>query len=114
MRKYFLALIAFLLFAFTGQVSISEEKTSFPSANIILAIATSEQISDNRVKILRKFLEERNSPLADYSEDFVRDADKYNLDWMLVAAISGLESSYGLAIPPGSYNGWGWGIYGTN
>lgn len=69
---------------------------------------------DNRVQILRGFLTTYDSPLAQYSEDFVRSADKYRLDWKLVAAISGLESTFGQQIPYNSYNGWGWGIYGDN
>ncbi|MCL4360193.1 hypothetical protein M1555_02975, partial [Patescibacteria group bacterium] len=41
---------------------------------------------------------------------FVAEADRYNIDWRLVAAISGVESTFGRHIPEGSYNGWGWGI----
>ena len=44
----------------------------------------------------------------------MENADKYNLDWKLVAAISGVESTFGQQIPYSSYNGWGWGIYGDN
>ena len=69
---------------------------------------------DSRVKILREFLEQYNSPLQPYAENFVEIADKYELDWKLVAAISGVESTFGQQIPYQSYNGWGWGIYGTN
>lgn len=69
---------------------------------------------DNRAQILKGFLDSNNSPLAPYSEDFVASADKYNLDWRLVAAISGLESTFGQQIPSNSYNGWGWGVYGDN
>jgi len=36
------------------------------------------------------------------------------LDWKLVAAISGVESTFGQQIPYESFNGWGWGIYGDN
>ena len=38
------------------------------------------------------------------------EADKNNLDWKLVAAIAGVESTFGKEIPAGSYNCWGWGI----
>ena len=55
-----------------------------------------------------------NSPLASYASDFVKSADKYNLDWRLVASIAGLESTFGKHVPASSYNGWGWGIYGNN
>ena len=71
-------------------------------------------LSDNRVKILREFLESYNSPLAPFARVFVETADTNNLDWKLVAAISGVESTFGQQIPQDSYNGWGWGIYGNH
>ena len=83
-------------------------------SSAVLADARSAFYSDNRVKILREFLESYNSPLAPFSQVFVENADTYNLDWRLVAAISGVESTFGQQIPQGSYNGWGWGIYGNN
>jgi hypothetical protein len=69
---------------------------------------------DSRVKILASFLKQYDSPLTPYANDFVQMADKYNLDWKLVAAISGVESTFGKEIPPASYNAWGWGVYGDN
>lgn len=69
---------------------------------------------DSRVKILNNFLKQNDSPLAPFADEFVKMADKYNLDWKLVAAISGVESTFGNAIPPYSHNAWGWGVYGDN
>jgi Ca2+-binding RTX toxin-like protein len=69
---------------------------------------------DSRIKILNNFLKQNDSPLAPYAADFVAMADKYNLDWKLVAAISGVESTFGKEIPNSSYNAWGWGVYGNN
>ena len=69
---------------------------------------------DSRVKTLNNFLKQNDSPLAPYADEFIKMADKYNLDWKLVAAISGVESTFGNAIPSYSYNAWGWGIYGDN
>jgi hypothetical protein len=73
-----------------------------------------QQMSDSRVRILREYLEKQNSPLAPYAGTFVENADKYNLDWKLVVAISGVESTFGQEVPNDSYNAWGWGIYGDN
>jgi hypothetical protein len=42
----------------------------------------------------------------------VRISDKYSLDYRLLAAISMQESNACKAIPPGSFNCWGFGIYG--
>lgn len=69
---------------------------------------------DNRAKVLKAYLKLHNSPLAESSDTFVKKADQYSLDWKLVVAISGLESTFGQAIPANSYNAWGWGIYGDN
>lgn len=72
-----------------------------------------------RVEVLHAYLEKYSSPLENNAEDFVEAADKYNLDWRLVTAISGVESTFGKFVPGGtdskysSYNGWGWGVYGT-
>jgi len=69
---------------------------------------------DPRVRILTNYLKQYDSPLTPSAGEFVAMADKYNLDWRLVAAISGVESTFGKAIPPYSYNAWGWGVYGDN
>ena len=69
---------------------------------------------DSRVKILSNFLKTNDSPLAPFAAEFVSNADKYNLDWKLVAAISGVESTFGKEIPVDSYNAWGWGVYADN
>jgi hypothetical protein len=70
-----------------------------------------EVSKDNRVTILRAYLHSLDSPLADVAQTFIREADKNTLDWKLVAAIAGVESTFGKHIPTGSYNAWGWGIF---
>ena len=69
---------------------------------------------DRRVRILNLFLQSYRSPLAPFSEAFIREADANTLDWRLLPAIAGVESTFGREIPYNSYNAWGWGIYGTN
>ena len=51
-----------------------------------------------------------NSPLVEESGHFIAEADRLGLDWKLVAAIAGTESTFGKRVPSGSYNAWGWGI----
>lgn len=63
---------------------------------------------DMRIIYLKEFLDKYNSPLADYSEEIVQLADRYNLDWRLIPAISGVESTFGKNLPVGSYNAYGW------
>lgn len=63
-------------------------------------------------KILTEYLAKYDSPLQYHAQDFIDAANLYDLNWKLVAAISGVESTFGKFIP-GGYNGWGWGVYGT-
>ncbi len=72
--------------------------------------AVTEQKKDTRALFLRAFLKSYDSPMAGVSEAFVAEADKHGLDWKLVAAIAGTESTFGKHVPAGSYNAWGWGI----
>jgi hypothetical protein len=63
---------------------------------------------DFRVENLRNYLEKFNSPLAPYAKDLVANADENGLDYRLVPAISGVESTFGKNIPNDSYNAYGW------
>ena len=63
---------------------------------------------DNRVEKLTLFLEKYDSPLVPYAETFVFMADKYQIDWKLLPAITGVESTFGKQIPFNSYNAYGW------
>ena len=62
---------------------------------------------DDRAYRIRIYLQGYSSPLADNSSDFVKTADKYHLDWKVLVAISGAESTFGKAIPPQSFNPFG-------
>jgi hypothetical protein len=76
------------------------------------------EVIDQRGKLLDDYLAKYNSPLTGKGEDFVKAADDNGVDWRLVPAIAGAESTFGQKIPGGhhpaytSYNGWGWGVYG--
>ena len=101
--------IALLLLIARGE-GYAFEQASGSSATFNSTIP--QKPEDNRAMVLEKFLQKYDSPLASYAADFVESADRYNLDWRLVASIAGLESGFGKRIPYNSYNGWGWGIYG--
>lgn len=66
---------------------------------------------DEKALVLRDYLAQHNSPLQYHAQDFIDAASIYEVDWKLVPAIAGVESTFGKAIP-GGYNGWGWGVYG--
>lgn len=67
---------------------------------------------DPEAEILRLYLAKHNSPLEYHAQDFIDAAKTYNLDWKLLPAIAGVESTFGKFIP-GGYNAYGWGVYGT-
>jgi len=68
----------------------------------------------NKVRKLEKFFQSYKSPLASHSETFIKVAKKYGLDYRLLPAISCMESSCGKKLIEGSFNPFGWGIYGSN
>lgn len=112
MKKSLTILISILVLFGVHGTAMAQEIPSAPSASLSSSIVST--VPDDRAKVLKKYLEDQGSPLAPYAADFVTSADKYNLDWRLVASIAGLESTFGKHIPANSYNGWGWGVYGTN
>jgi len=112
MKKFLLILIFSLFIGANLPTSkaYALEKASASSA----VLETPKKKTDERAKILEKFLESYNSPLSKSARTFVGEADKNKIDWKFVAAISGVESTFGHQIPYNSYNAWGWGIYGDN
>ncbi len=81
-----------------------------PEAGAAAQLTFGQILRDPRIDQLRAYLESHNSPLAQESVHFISEADRLGLDWKLVAAIAGTESTFGKHVPPGSYNAWGWGI----
>lgn len=78
------------------------------AASARLSAVSIPKLEDKRAAKLKRFLESVNSPLTNYAADFVETADKYELDWKLLPAITGVESTFGQLIPSGSYNAYGW------
>jgi hypothetical protein len=73
---------------------------------------------DARSQKINQVFKQYNCPLEGLGEVFVYEADKHNIPWWLVAAVSFQESSCGKLTPEPkgieSYNAWGWGVYGDN
>lgn len=82
-----------------------------PEAGSAGLLAFHQTKLDTRADRLRNFLISFDSPLAESADHFVAEADRLQLDWRLVAAIAGVESTFGKHVPYNSYNGWGWGIF---
>ncbi|MBI2065979.1 glucosaminidase domain-containing protein [Candidatus Woesebacteria bacterium] len=105
MIKVFSILTISVLVFILSAGSVSAE---VPVADASATLKRSQISSDYRIEILRAYLTKHNSPLAEYADEFVLTADKYNIDWRLVPAISGVESTFGKRIPANSYNAYGW------
>lgn len=105
MRKTLFALIISLFALFIPAASVSAE---VPVVEASATLKKSRVKSDYRIEILRAYLTKHHSPLAEYADELVETADKYNIDWRLVPAISGVESTFGKRIPHNSFNAYGW------
>lgn len=66
--------------------------------------------AEARPSILREFLSSYHSPLTPYSDLILQVSAQDGLDWRLLTAIAGAESTFGRNIIDDSYNAWGWGI----
>lgn len=60
-----------------------------------------------KAKKLDTYFTDRDMPLAGYGIEFVRAANKYNVDWRLIAAIGVRESSGGKHMMNNNPFGWG-------
>lgn len=77
--------------------------------------STTENGDPRAIKIDEIF-KKYNCPMAGLGEVFVREADKNNIPYWVVASIAFQESSCGKKVPyvddNSSYNAWGWAVYG--
>lgn len=111
-RLFLVTLLALVCISLpTGKTEVRPALAGTPEAP---KTEVQPKVLDNRAEILSSYLAQKNSPLQYHAQDFIDAADTYDLDWKLVPAISGVESTFGKHIPAASYNGWGWGVYGNN
>ena len=66
---------------------------------------------DARGEMVRQFLHKYQSPLEEYADVMISEADKHAIDFRMIPAISGCESTFGRHMPAGSYNAFGYAIY---
>ena len=98
-------------------VMIISAKAVLADSNVVSSSATiknvGEEKTDYRTETLKKFFNQYDSVLAPYAGDFVKYADENGLDWRLLPAISGVESTFGKQMISGTYNAYGWagGLY---
>ncbi|CAN5176585.1 hypothetical protein BH09PAT1_BH09PAT1_0970 [soil metagenome] len=92
--------------AYTRQVAFAALPTS---ENIF---GDTVQPADARVEMLRQFFTKYHSPLTPFAEEFVTQAETYQLDFRLLPAIAMQETNLCLKSHEDSYNCWGFGVYG--
>lgn len=106
------------LFAIALLISILPVFTTGP---VVYAVNMSDEVEakqlDERAEILSAYFAQYNSVLQYHAQDFIDAADANEMDWKLVPAIAGVESTFCKFIPGGhgpytTYNCWGWGVYG--
>lgn len=61
---------------------------------------------DPRLLILKRFFEDRGSPIDHLAKDFLLAADHYGLDWRLLPSISVIESGGGKEFTNNNIFGW--------
>jgi hypothetical protein len=101
--------ICLIFFLSCGQVYA--EKIAGYSANITYNSESRQENIPLSVKKLaiKRVLNRYNSPLNEFSEQFILTCLKYKLDCYLLPSIAGVESTFGKFIYPNSHNSFGWG-----
>ena len=108
----FLVLLTIVL-PFLATVNLSNAEAETEPFILDQSINIEAKTLDPRAVVLKDYLAKHNSPMQDNAQDFIDAADEYSVDWRLVPAIAGTESTFGKRIP-GGFNAYGWGVYGTN
>lgn len=67
---------------------------------------------DARASLIDNFFTHYKSPMIGLGKVIVEKSDKYNLPFGLLPAIAQCEGNLGKVMPSGSFNTWGWAIYG--
>jgi hypothetical protein len=102
LRKFLQSVVTIPMFAIAiPLVGVSP----LPSMTVVLGQNTATQsqmittpeieIRKKRAEAIDKFFAARNAPLEGYGMKFVEEAEKNNIDWRLLAAISVIESNGG-------------------
>lgn len=110
-KKLFLSLfILLLVFIFTPAIYANDKIAG--SSAVFSTFEKKDTRHESyiiRKEAIRQVLKQQNSPLTDSVDSFIEACKTYEIDCYLLPAISGLESSYGVHVMPGSHNPFGWG-----
>jgi len=115
----FACLVIFLLTTNTTKAPLPGKYSIFAAKPLVLGAATTALFGeDTRAARIDAIFESYRCPLAGYGKKFVKEADKNDIPYWLVPAISFQESACGRKTPVkggiATYNAWGWGVWGKN
>lgn len=101
------AITPYLLHSSLTLTGAEEVEKSTSTGKMLSAVVSAE---DGRHLLLNNFL--LGSPLEPYTNLFISEADKYNIDYRLIPAIAMCESNLGKHIPSqDSFNAYGIAVY---
>jgi hypothetical protein len=107
-QAFLFAIVLYLVLS-TGPVMAAEAGSSAKLKETNQLYLKQSKETRRKAALLANYLSYYNSPLAQHAQDFVETADKYELDWKLLPAISGVESTFAKKYIKGTHNAWGWG-----
>ncbi len=117
------ALTIAIVFLLTNQAKVTHDynRYSIFSSRPLTSLSVSSNLfgGDPKVASLEKVFERYNCPLQGYGNVFVREAEKNDIPYWIVASIAFQESGCGKVTPKTetgeeSYNAWGWGVWGKH
>lgn len=77
-----------------SQAVVVSQSTTAPEATVITTLKADD--TAERAAKIDAYLKSYNSPLVGYGKKFVEEADKNDIDWRLLVAIAGQESTFGI------------------
>ena len=117
MTKTLFQYITFFIFSLAVTATVSPVRAEFMAGNS--AIINYTQLSNKEYEnsqdlfikkmALKNYILKYNAPLAYETDAFIKACTQYDLDCYLLPAISGVESSFGRYLRPGTFNPFGWG-----
>jgi len=111
--------ITFVIYPTKSIINTNNKYSIYTAKPLVLNESTFEiSTTDARVQKIDNVFRDYKCPLEGLGDVFIKEADKNNIPWYIVAAISFQESGCGKKIPyiegEPSYNAWGYGVYGEN
>lgn len=108
-------LIVLIIIALLGWLSGAKDRENHKKRHIRHQHSVEKTVpvqfiqTDPRVEKLSNFFKKHNSPLENHVDSFIRTADLYHLDYRLLPAIAGVESTFCKFFIRSTNNCWGWG-----